>query len=45
MFVWAGKDVAYSESAVKIIIPHCLQRAFLRKEVECKSTVLLFNGI
>jgi len=29
MFVWAGKDVAYSESAGKLFVPHSLQQAVL----------------
>jgi hypothetical protein len=27
--VWAGKDVAFSESAGKILLPHGLQQAYL----------------
>jgi hypothetical protein len=29
MFVWAGKDVANSESAGKLFVPHGLQQAAL----------------
>jgi len=29
--VWAGKDVANSESAGNIYVPHGLQQAFLKK--------------
>jgi hypothetical protein len=29
MFLWAGKDVAFSESAGKLFCPHGLQQAFL----------------
>jgi len=42
MFVWAGKDVANSESAGKLLCPQSLQQAVLWKEVECKATLLFF---
>jgi hypothetical protein len=29
MFVWAGKDVAFSESAGIYFVPHSLQQAVL----------------
>jgi hypothetical protein len=29
MFLWAGKDVAFSESAGKLLSPHGLQQALL----------------
>lgn len=31
MFVWAGKDVAISESAGNVYVPQGLQQAFLNK--------------
>jgi len=36
MFVWAGKDVAYSESAGKLLCPRSLQQASCERKWNAK---------
>jgi hypothetical protein len=31
LLIWAGKNVAFSESAGKFLLPHGLQQAYLKK--------------